>query len=172
MSMQISTIPTHPVPALTGAEELSWHYILNLIFSHAYHLGCESIHFMIPDSSPLRTMIELRQRAAGLMADRSGKTALAWCLPGQGVSQAQINKYQYVFSLTPPSLPSTQILTQYSIWTYRARIYGLAIRLTESWNVAKRDYFMNRANGVFVMQGHRAARYHLFLAEQVAINGR
>ncbi len=157
---------------LNGPQELSWHYIMDLIFAQSYHLQCQLLTLVIPGSSLLRAMAELRRYSVESPAAESIFHGVAWCVPDTGDTALigqDIPEHDYLFTLSPHVSPELKLLTQYSIWTYQARMWGLGVRLTDSWNSMMRDRFMNHANDVFMQPGYHAARYHLYLRKQTDV---
>jgi hypothetical protein len=160
MNVEVSTIPSPTQRAVTGPEELSWRYILDIIFAQAFGLQCQRLHFVVADSEALQTMITVRQ-TVGQRSNSDGQgQALAWCVPD--VIEG-IESYDYVFCLKKATAPSLRILSQYSIWTRKARLWGLFLRISAIWSTLMRDVYMNRANAEFAASGHRPARYHVYV---------
>ncbi len=168
MKVEVLTVPATQA-RIMGPEELSWHYIMDLIFAQSYQLKCQLLNLVIPDSPALRTMVELRRYSVDSLTQGGSPKALAWCVPGTSQvsnGQSDSSDCDYIFSLSSEPSNVSKLLSQYSIWTYKARMWGLGIRLTDSWNIAMRDRFMNQANENFVRPGYHPAHYHLYLREK------
>jgi hypothetical protein len=131
MELEVQLNPLPGFPALEGAHELAWSYVLDAIFADAYHAGVSRLLVVLPHPDLLEG-VELR---ASLPSLPGGKTGLALLAPAPLVKADRT--YTLEFGLlapaslrrTKPVRPGKEPEQSLYIYTLRSKLAGLGMRL-------------------------------------------
>lgn len=168
MNVEVSVNPLLSLPALHGAHELAWSYLLDAVFADAYHAELRMLRLSLPSTSLLddvHTRAELSYRGEG-----SGSGVALMSTQHAFVQGAQ-RVYHLEFGALAPGVlrgvipfdvAGFRLERQLSVYSWQARFYGLPIRLS-GW--LKRPYLQDRAvatmRRAFACEGSVPAYYHL-----------
>lgn len=131
MELEVQLNPLPGFPALEGAHELAWSYLLDAIFADAYHAGVRRLQVVLPHLD-LREGVELRSRLTPPSGDN---TALVLLAPAP-LGKAE-RTYTLEFGLlapaslrrTQPVRPGKEPEQRLYIYTLRSKLAGLGMRL-------------------------------------------
>jgi hypothetical protein len=141
------SIPGFPPPV--GPHELAWSYILDTIFADAYHTGIASLHISLP-TKQLYDDVTLRAELSQTTR-KNGQHALALLGKDRNVAGNYGRIYLLNFGATAPrtlqrlsvkDLPGARREYQQSLFSLKARFWGIPIRLAHAM---KRPDLVDRA---------------------------
>jgi hypothetical protein len=160
VNLGLELTPLDGFPALQGAQQLAWSYLLDRIFADAYHTGVGTLHLSLP-SEQLVTDVELRAQLTPSLGDRTAH-ALLTPTSTTPVEEADTLYTLHYGRLSPfyqhKSVSRARHLL--SVFTWQARVLGLPIRLLKSPSLVDRAMFAMRQQ--FTSERHTLAYYHLY----------
>lgn len=166
MKVEVSVSALAGLPAPVGAHELAWSYLLDTVFADAYHARLGTLRLALPTACLLDD-VQLRAALSQGEGEGVGVAALAAaCPPVHGARRV----YRLEFGvLAPGALRSTPTATtglklerQLSIYSWRARLYGVPMRLN-GWRRRpdRQDRVTAAMRRLFACEGRVPAYYHL-----------
>lgn len=154
MVVNVQVQPLAGFPEVTGAHELAWSYILDAVFADAYHAGLSALSINLPSQS-LKVATELRAELSRREGD-SGAEGVVLLGRSDTFPPNCRRAYSLWFGrLAPRALQRLQsrqvegwdLQSHLSVFTLKARLWGVPIRLFKSMN---RPDLVDRA--MFVMR--------------------
>ena len=167
MNVEVSVNALAGLPAPVGAHELAWSYLLDVVFADAYHARLETLRLALPTASLLGD-VQLRAKLSrGKGGEGVGVASLAaLCPPVEGARRV----YCLEFGVLAPSalrsarskIAGLQRERQLSVYSWRARLYGLPIRVS-GWRERpdRQDHATAAMRQAFTCEGRVPAYYHL-----------
>lgn len=130
MELEVQLNPLPGFPALEGAHELAWSYLLDVLFADAYHAGVGRLEVVLPHPD-LREGVGLRARLTPSSGDKTGLALLAPAPSGKAD-----RVYTLEFGLlaparlrrTKPTRPGKEPQGSLYVYTLRAKLAGLGMR--------------------------------------------
>lgn len=171
LRLELSLSPLAQLPALVGAHELAWSYLLDAVVADAYSVGLGLLRVSLPvagleDEVRLRVALSRRTEAANPAA-----TGVALLSASQLPIDDAARLYRLSFGLLAPRelrtlpVPVTapwKLAAELSVYCLPARLWGGAIRvaaLLDRPDLGDRVMFKMRR--LFVRWGRHPAYYHL-----------
>lgn len=140
MKLELTLHPIPGFPTPTGPHELAWSYILDAIFADAYHAAISHLHVSLP-SERLSQAVTLRAELSA-RPDATGRKAVAILGQKRDLPAGYDRAYLLNFGAIAPralqklsiGLPGARLERTQSIFTLRARLWGIPIRLAGALN--------------------------------------
>jgi hypothetical protein len=159
VKLELELTPLDGFPALQGAQQLAWNYLLDRIFADAYHTGVNALHLTLP-SEQLIAEAKLRAELTPSLGDR---TAHALLTPASSTPVKADTLYTLHYGRLSPFYQNKSVTRAHhllSVFTWQARVLGLPIRLLKSPQLVDRAMVAMRQR--FTSEQYVAAYYHLY----------
>lgn len=180
VDVRVRELPGMPEP--NGPHALSWSYLLDAVFADAYHRRLASLRVLVP-AAALAAEVEERADVTPPRPDTVG-AGVAWLTgapdAAEGADDGPEARYLLTFGRLAPrvlrssnGVPDPSMKDRLSVYTWRARLLGLSIRLAA---MRRRPEAQDRAlaamRRAFACAGDAPAYYHLHLPARSPSGGR
>lgn len=165
VSCRLAAQAPYPLP-VGGAHALAWTYILDWIFSDAYHAKVRHLECHL-GWAHLDHELSLRGSLSG--PGRGSAIAVAWLGASGALSKRASRLYVVHSRCIAPGEPGWSLRGHYFIYTWGSRLWGIPIRLATwagrpDWD----DRMMYRMRRGFIAPHRAPCRYQLAIWNKVA----